>query len=96
MPALSWEEFARDLRQARHFTEQIYVHSLEGCVWQGFLPRLRSFDWSDVSPPPEAKAAGVIRRLLQALLSSSAHPVRAAAVAATASLLISRASTSDR
>jgi len=37
MPALSWEEFARDLRLARHFTDLIDVHSLEGCVWQGFL-----------------------------------------------------------
>ncbi len=32
MPALSWEKFARDLRLARRFTDQIYVHSLEGCV----------------------------------------------------------------
>jgi hypothetical protein len=32
MPALSWEEFARDLRLARHFTDQIYVHSLEGAL----------------------------------------------------------------
>jgi hypothetical protein len=36
MPSLGWEEFARDLRLARHWTDQIYVHSLEGCVWQGF------------------------------------------------------------
>ena len=39
MPTLNWEQLAGDLRLARHFCGQILVHSLEGCVWQGFLPR---------------------------------------------------------
>jgi hypothetical protein len=38
MPVLTWEELARDLRLARHYCDQILIHSLEGCVWQGFLP----------------------------------------------------------
>ena len=52
MPSLSWEELAGDLRLARHFCDQILIHSLEGCVWQGFLGRLRSFEWADVAGPP--------------------------------------------
>jgi hypothetical protein len=91
MPSLSWEEFARDLRLARHFTDQVYVHSLEGCVWQGFLERLRSFDWSGAVPPSAAPAASGIRRLLQAALWSSAHRVQAAGIAAGFSLLLRRA-----
>lgn len=42
---LTWDEFATDLRLARRSGKPIYVFSLEGCVWQGFLPRLVTFDW---------------------------------------------------
>ncbi|WP_224367986.1 hypothetical protein [Hyalangium versicolor] len=45
-PALTWEEFAQDLRQARRLCSDLHIFSLEGCVRQGFLPRLRDFDWS--------------------------------------------------
>jgi hypothetical protein len=44
---------ARDLRLARHYCDQILIHSLEGCVWQGFLPRLRSLEWADEARPPQ-------------------------------------------
>jgi hypothetical protein len=75
MPALSWEELAGDLRLARHFCDQILIHSLEGCVWQGFLPRLRSFEWADVERPPDgARAAVALRKSLRATLRASAHP----------------------
>ena len=32
---LSWEELARDLRLARYWSDDLFIHSLEGCVWQG-------------------------------------------------------------
>ena len=53
MPVLSCEELAHDLRLARHYCDQILIHSLEGCVWQGFLPRLRSLEWADEARPPQ-------------------------------------------
>jgi len=56
--ALDWSEFARDLIVAGHFTRQIGVYDLEGCVRQGFLPRLESMDWSRTVVIP---AAGVRR-----------------------------------
>jgi hypothetical protein len=75
MPALAWEELAEDLRLARHFCDQILIHSLEGCVWQGFLPRLRSFEWADVAGPPDgARAAAALRKSLRVTLWASAHP----------------------
>ena len=43
---LDWEEFSRDLIVASHFTRQIGVYDLEGCVRQGFLPRLVAMNWS--------------------------------------------------
>jgi hypothetical protein len=75
MPTLAWEELAGDLRLARHFCDQILIHSLEGCVWQGFLPRLRSLEWADVEGPPDgARAAAALRTSLRAMLWASAHP----------------------
>jgi hypothetical protein len=76
---LSWEELTRDLRLARRWTDQLYVHSLEGCVWNGYLTRLRSMDWTPASIPPETAAvAGLLRAGLRGVLRTSAHPWRTA------------------
>ena len=44
LPPLDWDEFPRDLIVAAHFARTVGVYSLEGCVQQGFLPRLRTMD----------------------------------------------------
>jgi hypothetical protein len=91
MPSLSWPELARDLRLARHFCDQILIHSLEGCVWQGFLHRLRSFEWADVEGPPDgARAAAALRRTLRAALWASAHPEPLLGITAASAWLIWR------
>jgi hypothetical protein len=88
MPTLNWEELAGDLRLARHFCDQILIHSLEGCVWQGFLPRLRSFEWADVEGPPDgARAAAALRKSLRAALWASAHPWPVLGITAAAAWL---------
>jgi hypothetical protein len=88
MPTLNWEQLAGDLRLARHFCDQILIHSLEGCVWQGFLPGLRSFEWADVDRPPDgARAAAALRKALRATLWASAHPRPVLAVTAAAAWL---------
>jgi hypothetical protein len=75
MPTLNWAQLVGDLRLARHFCDQILIHSLEGCVWQGFLPRLRSFEWTDIKGPPGgARAAAALRLSLRTALWASAHP----------------------
>jgi hypothetical protein len=52
---LDWMEFSRDLIVAGHFTPHIGVYDLEGCVRQGFLPRLLAMDWGEtVVIPAEA------------------------------------------
>jgi hypothetical protein len=52
---LDWEEFSRDLIIASHFTRHIGVYDLEGCVRQGFLPRLQAMNWSEsVTIPAES------------------------------------------
>jgi len=43
---LDWNEFSRDLIVASHFTRQIGVYDLEGCVRQNFLSHLLTLDWS--------------------------------------------------
>lgn len=49
---LNWNEFIRDLAAARYWTNDIGVYSLEGCVRQGFLSRLKTVDWNQAYLPP--------------------------------------------
>ncbi len=76
IPPLAWEELARDLRLARRWVDTIAVHSLEGCVEKGFLTRLRTLDWDErvVLPLRGARQVEGYRRVLRAILWSSAHP----------------------
>jgi hypothetical protein len=54
---LSWEEFDRDLRLAWLWCDDLFIFSLEGCVEQGFLDRLQTFDWDrPILTPDTAKA----------------------------------------
>ena len=88
---LSWEELARDLRLARRWTDQLYIHSLEGCVWNGYLTRLRSFDWTPASTPPQtATSASLLRAGLRSLLRTSVHPWRTVGVVAATLWLLAR------
>jgi hypothetical protein len=91
VPRLSWDELARDLRLARRWCDDILIHSLEGCVWHGYLERLQSFDWQPPTGPPESTgAAEGVRRALRAVLWATAHPWRVMA-AITAVRLAGRA-----
>jgi hypothetical protein len=75
MPTLRWDELARDLLLARHWCDDILIHSLEGCISQGFLPRLQSFDWeAAVAAPNGTRLAGILRSALRGSLWASAHP----------------------
>jgi len=44
-PKLSFDELSRDLRLAARACRDVSIFSLEGCVQQGYLPRLLDFDW---------------------------------------------------
>jgi hypothetical protein len=91
MPTLNWDELARDLRLARHWSEDLYIHSLEGCVWQGFLPQLRSFHWGQAGTTPNgARLADLLRRALRGVLWANAHPWPLLAAGLTGSWLLSR------
>ena len=65
----------RALIVARHFTSVIGVYNLDGCLRQGFLPRLKTMDWSQpvvISARAVGKAAG-LRRLIFVLLWLASH-----------------------
>lgn len=72
---LHWDEFSRDLLVASHFSSEVGVYSLEGCLRQGFLPRLKTIDWhQDVTIP--ASSLATIRRFrmtVQAILWTASH-----------------------
>lgn len=76
-PPLNWEEFSRDLRLARQWTDDIHVFSLEGCVEQGFLERLKTFNWQELTivPSQAVRRVGRVRTLLYAVLWASARPI---------------------
>lgn len=62
VPALNWEAFSGDLRLARRRRDTLLIHSLEGCVEQGFLARLRNFDWDRTSGRRRELAVTMTRR----------------------------------
>ena len=73
---LAWDELARDLRLAWRWRRDIHVFSLEGCVQQGFLGRLKDFQWdAPVAVPEGAEEAETFRRVLRAGLWASKHPL---------------------
>ena len=65
---MTWEEFARDLRLAYLREKPIHIFCLEGCVAQGFLERLNTFDWQQPVVPPKSTGISSLRRSLQYLL----------------------------
>ena len=72
---LNWSEFSSDLIVAGHFTRVIGVYNLEGCVRQGFLPRLEAMDWSQsVTIPADAiRSADHLVLVLVLVLWISSH-----------------------
>jgi hypothetical protein len=76
-PPLSWEELTRDLLLGQRFGADLYVFSLEGCVSQGFLQRLKSFNWDQRIPIPikGTRRVDQLRRGLRSILWASAHPL---------------------
>lgn len=45
LPPLTWDELSRDLRLCVMQGKPIHIFCLEGCVAQGFLSKLSTFDW---------------------------------------------------
>lgn len=75
VPSLGWDELERDLLLATRFCNDLYIHSLEGCVEHGFFERISAIDWDQqTGPPAAARAAGGMRGLLTAALWTTAHP----------------------
>jgi hypothetical protein len=74
--ALTWDELARDLRLAARLADDVGIFSLEGCVRQRFLERLRDFDWDGPVAHPTAEAAmiGRWRAVARAFLWITARP----------------------
>jgi LPXTG-motif cell wall-anchored protein len=67
---LSWSEFSRDLRLAWYWNDDIFIFSLEGCVHQGFLDKIATFEWDHPILSPAESAARVEgwRGMLQTVL----------------------------
>ncbi len=51
---LTWEEFSRDLRICVMRQKPVHIFCLEGCIQQGFLSKLNTFDWDKPIALPDA------------------------------------------
>lgn len=83
-PPLTWGEFARDLRLAWYFCNDLFIFSLEGCVQQGFIEPLKAFSWDAPFLMPETSQARVDtwRWSLRTALWLGAHGVKILAAVA--------------
>ena len=61
---LDWDEFSSDLLVASHFAHHIGVYNLEGCVEQGFLPRLETMNWGAAVVIPAASVSRADRHVM--------------------------------
>jgi hypothetical protein len=77
-PPMDWAELSRDLRLAVRWTHDLHVFSLEGCVRQDFLSRLRTFDWDAPVDPPAipARRVDAVRRVVRGVLRAGARVLR--------------------
>jgi len=72
---LDWDEFSRDLIVASHYSREIGVYNLEGSVRQGFLPLLKTMDWSKsvVIPEDSVRRAENLGLILRTVLWTTSH-----------------------
>ena len=91
---LTWQEFSRDLLVAHHFTNVIGVYSLEGCLRQNFLPRLKTMNWDQpvVIAAESARKATQFRARIQRVIWIASHLTYfiAAIVAGVVALIVLR------
>lgn len=75
-PPLRWSEFVRDLRLSRRWQDEIFIFSLEGCVSQGYLRRLKGFAWDGPVHIPErgAQQVDLLRHLFRGVLWIGSRP----------------------
>jgi hypothetical protein len=87
---LDWDKFSRDLIVASHFTHHIGVYNLEGCVRQGFLPRLETMNWgaSVVIPAASVSRAEHLGTAIHAVFWMVSHLLYFAVAALLLTLLL--------
>jgi hypothetical protein len=74
-PPLDWDELSRNLIVASHFSRVVGVYSLEGCVHQGFLPRLRTLDWNQsvIISASALRKARHVRHVVETVIWTASH-----------------------
>lgn len=82
---LDWDEFSRDLIVASHFSKSIGIYNLEGCVRQGFLPRMKAMNWSASVVIParsvaRAERLGLVSRTVLWIASNLVYLVAAVVI----------------
>lgn len=73
---LNWEVFSRDLLLASQMAKEVHIFSLEGCVQQGFISRLKdfSFDKKTNAYSNEQQTVKRLRKRISFYLKLLDHP----------------------
>ena len=58
---INWNELERDLRLAYRWVNDIYIYSLEGCVYQNVMEEFTKFDWDGIILEPTLPAIKIER-----------------------------------
>jgi len=74
---LTWNELERYLRLAWVHTNDIHIFSLEGCIRQGYLAKLKEFEWDYpiIDPAEMTVRVESFRAALQTVLWLTGHPL---------------------
>jgi hypothetical protein len=67
LPKLDWPTLRRDLLLAARVCDDVSIFSLEGCLEQGFLPRVAELDWDAEVPAPSTLALRVALKTARAM-----------------------------
>ncbi len=78
---LAWPALRRDLLLAAHYTDTIYIESLEDCVERGLLGEIGALDWGAPAQPWRRRRAlvGAMRAAIFAVLTGARFGPRALA-----------------
>jgi hypothetical protein len=73
---LPWEDLQRDLLLGSKFSNELYIFSLEGCVWNDYLKKINAINWNSevVMPLHKTEQVNRIRKIGRYTLWALSNP----------------------
>jgi hypothetical protein len=71
LPSMQWQDLVHDIQYASSFADEIHIFSLEGAVQKGFLPKIKTINFSATVAADPAQEKEVRKLKLNVLTLSS-------------------------